>query len=295
MQYLMLNIEKPVEYVSGGRFITEIPWSHSKRIIDSFEIIIGINETLYIEQDSIKYEVKPGQTLLLFPHHLHHGYKICNKHVSFYWFHFLCPDALIKEQISKEAVMKIRTDPFKSGTVKDISIPKFATPNAIQRLYILSNQLLHVDNSHYYTRLSMDYLLTSLLIELSEQTISQSVLPNNDFESDFNINRIMEWTRVNSHSAITVADVAEKFSYHKDYLSRFFKQKTGKTLQEYIHSLKISKAKDLLTGTQMNIKAISNQVGIMDEKYFMRLFKKYEKMTPSQYRKAYGKIHFNSR
>ncbi len=43
---------------------------------------------------------------------------------------------------------------------------------------------------------------------------------------------------------ISVTDVAQKFMYNKDYLSRFFfKKKDRFTLQEYIHLMKISKAK----------------------------------------------------
>jgi AraC-like DNA-binding protein len=294
MNYLKVNIEKPVKYISGGRFVTEVPWIHSKRNIDSYLIIIGINETLFIEQGGLKYEVKPGETLLLFPNQTHQGYRICNRHVSYYWFHFLSNNATIQDQLDNEEIIKIRTEPESRSMIKDLYLPSYASPPAIQRLNILATQLLHVDNSNYFTKLSMDYLITSLLIELSEQTFSQSI-SNEDTNNDFNLNEIIEWTRINALEGITVADVAEKFCYHKDYLSRFFKNKTGKTIQEYIHVLRLSKAKDLLIGTRMNIKDISIHVGIIDEKYFMRLFKKYEKMTPTQYRKAFNKTHLNSK
>ncbi|MGI8384332.1 helix-turn-helix domain-containing protein [Robertmurraya sp. P23] len=63
---------------------------------------------------------------------------------------------------------------------------------------------------------------------------------------------------------------------------------------EYLHYLKIRKAKELLSSTSYIIKEISYQVGIYDEKYFMRLFKKHENMTPSEFRKAYSRINLNN-
>lgn len=61
----------------------------------------------------------------------------------------------------------------------------------------------------------------------------------------------------------------------------------------YIHDIKMTKAKELLTNTTMTVKEIAHHVGFSDEKYFMRLFKKYEKMTPSQFRNAYYLTHMN--
>ncbi|MCI2255727.1 AraC family transcriptional regulator [Domibacillus sp. PGB-M46] len=57
--------------------------------------------------------------------------------------------------------------------------------------------------------------------------------------------------------------------------------------------LKLSKAKDLLTLSDESIGSIARTVGISDERYFMRLFKQYEKLTPSEYRKAYHRIQLN--
>ncbi|SER90816.1 AraC-type DNA-binding protein [Gracilibacillus ureilyticus] len=296
MEYLKLNIEKPVQYISGGQFITNKEWKHEKRVIDSYEMIIGVNDTLYIEQDGIKYEVKPGEVLFILPHTIHKGYKICNKFISFYWFHFISDTIYRGKEINDTTVLKIRTTPEISHLIKDIYLPRYGSPIAVQRLNILANQLLDVDNSNYYTRMSLNYLMTSLLIELSEQTFLHSINRQDSLsETDINIHFILEWTRINAFDGITVSDIAEQFSYNKDYLSRHFKQRTGKTLQSYLHSLRISKAKDLLTGSRQNIKVIANRVGIDDEKYFMRLFKKYEKITPTEYRKAFSKTHLNNK
>ncbi|WP_408011803.1 helix-turn-helix domain-containing protein [Pseudalkalibacillus sp. A8] len=105
--------------------------------------------------------------------------------------------------------------------------------------------------------------------------------------------KIVEWLRIHTTDNISVTSVAEQFNYNKDYLSHIFKQKIGINIQEYIHILKVSKAKDLLSSTNLGIKEIAYTIGISDEKYFMKLFKKYEKLTPTEFRKAYYRTHLN--
>lgn len=297
MLFVKANIKTPTEFISGGQFVSEIPWIHSKRNIDSFEIIIGVNKNLYMQQGDTRYEVMPGNVLLLLPGHTHQGYSYCDANLSFYWFHFhLTGDyKIIDMDTMDQDVSTFRTDPDSHRNISDIYIPIFSKPPGIERINILFNQLLHVVNSNYYTFYSGHYLLTSLLIELSEQTITNFNVPQNKVSQDMNLAKIMEWTRIHAMGDITVSSIAEKFNYNRDYLSRFFKQKSGMNLQEYIHLQKISKAKDLLSRSTQNIKDIAQTVGIRDEKYFMKLFKKYEKMTPTEFRQAFYRTHMNNK
>lgn len=295
MKVLKININKPVHFISGGLFITERPWIHSQRIIDSFEIIIGLNKILYIQEGSTKYEVKPGDVLLLLPNRIHKGYIECDEDLSFYWFHFYCQEHhdIMDKSTANEELLLITTHSLSQHPIADIYVPLFCTPANLDRINILSQQLLHVANSNYYIYHGANYLLTSLLIELSEQYIVSEIKQSRT-QSDLNLEKIKEWIRINIHNDISVASIAEKFNYNKTYLSRLFKQKTGMSLLEYLHYMKIRKAKQLLATTSYSIKEISYSVGIQDEKYFMRLFKKHENMTPSEFRKAYYRIHMNN-
>ncbi|GGG25758.1 helix-turn-helix domain-containing protein [Paenibacillus abyssi] len=295
MKYFKTSIDKPVEFISCGLFVSNVPWTHTSRTIDSFEIIIGVNKCLYIAQNNVEYKVGPGDVLLLLPGHVHHGYKPCEEDVSFSWFHFLVDEIyeLLDEEALTEQLTKLKKPEAPKHT-SDVFIPLLSAPSRIERVNILFQQLQHVVNSNYYTHLAAHYITTSLLIELSEQMISDYYISPGMSQGDWNISEIIEWIRVHAMEDISVSDVAEKFVYNRDYLSRFFKRKTGFNLQEYIHLMKISKAKDMLTRGSRSIKYISDYVGFNDEKYFMRLFKKYENMTPTEYRKAFYKIHMNN-
>jgi AraC-like DNA-binding protein len=295
MRYFKTGIERPSEFISGGLFVSDGPWIHANRIVESFEVIIGINKCLYISQGKVEYEVNPGDVLLLLPGQVHEGYKECEEGVSFFWLHFLAGENYeIFEEDGLASQLSKLNKPDSTKYSSEVYIPLFSAPRRIERINILFQQILHVVSSNYYTRQAANYITTSLLIELSEQMISDYYTSSQLSQSDYNISEIVEWIRIHALDDISAADVAEKFTYNKDYLSRFFKKKTGFNLQEYIHLMKIAKAKDLLTRSMRSIKYISERVGFNDEKYFMRLFKRYENMTPTEYRKAFYKIHMNN-
>lgn len=295
VKLLQADITTPIEFVSGGQFISDSPWIHSRRMIDSFEMIIGVKETLYIEQEGIQYAVRPGDLLLLLPNRIHQGYAPSLKGLSFYWFHFIClgEHRIVDFQTVADDIYLLQTNSESHRFNTSVYIPLFFTPSTIERINIIFQQLQHLNNSDYTTHFGVHYFLTSLLIELSEQTIASFHPEISQSEGDNNLARIMEWVRIHALDPISVTTIADKFSYNKDYLSRYFKKKTGMNLLEYIHVLKISKAKDLLFHTTHSIKEISYLVGIRDEKYFMKLFKKYEKITPTEFRKAYYMTHMN--
>lgn len=95
---------------------------------------------------------------------------------------------------------------------------------------------------------------------------------------------IIEYINEHYDEEIMVKKLAEIFNYDKDYLSRSFKKNVGKTIIEYLNELRISKAKPLLATTNMSITEIAMQLGFSTSTYFIRIFKKYNVLTPSSYR-----------
>ena len=91
----------------------------------------------------------------------------------------------------------------------------------------------------------------------------------------------------------SLSKIAFEFNYSKEHLSRLFKLSTATTINSYISSIRVAKAKELLLLTDFTIAEISKMVGMEDDKYFYRLFKKHEKITPKEFRYSYNKVHLN--
>ncbi len=83
---------------------------------------------------------------------------------------------------------------------------------------------------------------------------------------------------------INLSDLAEKYKLSYSYLSLLFKKETNLNIIDYLNSVRIERAKELMQDPTMRVSEISDMVGIADSHYFARLFKKYTGKSPTEYR-----------
>jgi YesN/AraC family two-component response regulator len=88
---------------------------------------------------------------------------------------------------------------------------------------------------------------------------------------------------------LSVSFIAEIFEVNETYLSRYFKKKTDMGLLEYIHKVRIEKAKLYMKEQKFSVKQIAEKVGFYNSVAFIRVFKKYEGITPGKYMKLLKK------
>lgn len=79
--------------------------------------------------------------------------------------------------------------------------------------------------------------------------------------------------------------MADEFKMSLPYLSQYFKNHTGKNLSDYVTDIKIDKAKELLTETELPVKEIAVQIGYYNVNSFQRRFKQMTGCTPGDYRR----------
>lgn len=99
----------------------------------------------------------------------------------------------------------------------------------------------------------------------------------------------------NYDRSIQVKDVAAAVNLHPGYVQRIFRTNTGKTLIEYLTSLRIDKAKMLLLNTDIPVADVSDYVGIGSRQYFHAVFKKKTGLTPIEYRRTHNKQLYDVR
>ena len=78
--------------------------------------------------------------------------------------------------------------------------------------------------------------------------------------------------------------LASYVNFSPNHLSMMFGQQTGKTFIKYLTDFRMNKAKELLRCTNKRSVDISVEVGYKDPHYFSYCFKKYQGVTPTQYR-----------
>ncbi|MCR6095083.1 response regulator [Salipaludibacillus agaradhaerens] len=86
-------------------------------------------------------------------------------------------------------------------------------------------------------------------------------------------------------SKIGIKEVANAVHLNPNYLSVLFKEHLGITFSDYVTRRRLQHAKHLLLSTNLPVAVIAEQAGYQTAKYFIKLFKDNEGITPSQYRK----------
>lgn len=86
----------------------------------------------------------------------------------------------------------------------------------------------------------------------------------------------------------SLVDSARYSGLSPSYFSRLFKKSTGKTYSEYIISVRLLCARNLLMLTDKNLEEIASEIGFPNGNYVSTVFRKYFKMTPTVYKKKYS-------
>lgn len=116
---------------------------------------------------------------------------------------------------------------------------------------------------------------------------TQGVPKKDPDETNFTMKRIQIYMEENfSDPNLTAASLAEHFAVSTSYLSRAFKRQTGDTPIDYLHKCRLNRAKTLLRDTTSSVKDIALEVGYPDSGALLRQMRKYEGITPGQYRSS---------
>ena len=98
--------------------------------------------------------------------------------------------------------------------------------------------------------------------------------------------KAVDYINFNFASEITMDDLCAVSGVSKQYLCLLFRNTLSTRPMEYIAKRRIQAAKELLVSTNKGIEDISEEVGFCTASYFCKLFKRYEGMTPSAFRRS---------
>lgn len=123
-----------------------------------------------------------------------------------------------------------------------------------------------------------------------EQTreISRNMESAREKQSESVMEKAKAYIRQNFQKDVTLDEVSKIVDISPYYFSKLFKQETGENFIEYLTKIRMKNAEELLHDSAYSIKEICAMSGYGDPNYFSRIFKKYEGVTPSEYRERLG-------
>ena len=148
----------------------------------------------------------------------------------------------------------------------------------INDIYLISNSSDYMRDMNLYDK------ITSVLTNIMSETIYDNQINR---KRKYDLSQIKTYIDNNYISNISLDELSNKFFINKFYLTRAFKEAYGITINNYLVSKKITKAKQQLRFSNISIEEIAISCGISDANYFSRLFKKIEGITPIEYRKMW--------
>ncbi|MBP3814818.1 MAG: helix-turn-helix transcriptional regulator, partial [Butyrivibrio sp.] len=116
------------------------------------------------------------------------------------------------------------------------------------------------------------------------QTACSDVVSKREERSNDIIRTAMEYINDNYSKEISLDEVSRQVNISPYYFSKIFKEESGLNFIEYLTNVRIDKAKELLSGTDMSIKEVCATCGYTDPNYFSRSFKKNVGVTPTEFK-----------
>jgi YesN/AraC family two-component response regulator len=95
---------------------------------------------------------------------------------------------------------------------------------------------------------------------------------------------VVQYLHSNYASEINFTSIAENYRFSASYLTKIFREHTGKPPIRYLIEYRVQVAKGLLRDTNLSVKEIAEKTGFVDQFYFSKCFKSYCGVTPTQYK-----------
>lgn len=99
---------------------------------------------------------------------------------------------------------------------------------------------------------------------------------------DSRIQKVMEYVAAHYYEQIKLSDVAQMVSLNPTYFGSLFKTQTNMTFQQYITSVRIDQAENMLLYGENNVGEVAEMCGFSDVFYFSKVFSKLKGISPSK-------------
>lgn len=280
------------------------PYVHRKRKAGEYIVYVIRHGEMVLTEDGEPVTLVPGDICVLDKDRTHVGVKATE--CEYYYIHFSHEDIRLEDRPEEEwmkLLLEERQDSlgsdkfsYSSCDQNVIYLPKcWHVSNAGDRIRI--NELLKEAVRENYDPLEGYKMLCACKVQQAFIEMSRSFTTG---ERDKFIHRlpgyypkvqeILEWLNREYAREITSVMLEEELGGNFDYMNRVFKKVTGHTVFQYLTRLRISHARLLVLHTSMKMGEIGEKVGIPDEYYFNRVFKKYVGMPPAAYSRAGRKV-----
>lgn len=293
MNYLVFTCPPMPHFIVGGECLVRPGDTHERRIIhNTFDLIYVVEGTLYLAQDGREFVLEAGQYVILYPETQHKGSRVCTEVTRYYWLHFYTEGAFSYTEVRPKAQSIPRANPrtyYKKESFQ-IIMPRSGTVLLHERKEVeghwASLSQVHIDK---YAGTKRYPSITRSQLEQQAAFLRLLTLlfrPYTQRQEACSAAREMrDYLLVYYKEDYSLEQLSQQFSYSASHLIRTFRKTYGVSPGQYVLQLRIYAALHLLVDTDLPIYCISEEVGFRSPAYFIKQFKYYTHVTPTEYRR----------
>jgi two-component system, response regulator YesN len=208
-----------------------------------------------------------------------------------------CPISRLLDKEMSELVIAVKEKDSKRvkvilTVITQTAVEKNLDPEELKmviarRIRLIELQFIETGNEEFYSFLEECSRLSDV-VKLVENKLTQLIQWNGKMDGassrEPKLQEIDQYIVQNLSENVTSTDVAAHLYMNPSYFSRYFKRLTGENFTDYVHRFKIGVAIKILEQTGESVEEVAIKCGYSDRTYFSKVFKKYTKMTPREYR-----------
>lgn len=256
-----------------------------------YELIVVADGTVHLQLEQERLSMQSGQVLLLRPWEQHQGLHAKERQGKFFWVQFSCEPGLKPFELNRSAELDIfhaertelRTNDARHEDL--IVVPRHFAISECYKLLGMFEELVHtLKKPKGYFRFQATVLLSGMLHLLASEFLEKSHLEQDYPASYITFRKLVDQLNNYYDEDINKERLEQTVGRKFEYMCQVFKKYAQTNIHQYIHQLRVQRAKHLLHHTGHTVKEIAEQVGYSDPFVFSRMFKKIEGVAPQFYR-----------
>lgn len=274
--------------------ITNDRYKVPTRTIYDYEMIYVVDGGCNYWIQGTEYVLRAGDLLLMPPHTEHHCSVARQGNFRYFAVHFDLIDMGEGYDFSEEEYLKwdyIALDHIPAqeelALRPIVKLGEFEIPYVVHlqnplKYYAPFCELAKAYAQQGYGR---ELIMRACMLKIWSWLVSELASRKREEEerSSGHLLAVIQYLHSHYDEQIDIHQLARLVHLTPNYLRVLFKRQTGNTILEYLHHLRMEKAKQLLLERKYTVTEISYMVGFRDVHYFSKMFKKSEGYPPRQY------------
>lgn len=282
LSYISFYLPPFPTFIKGGEAVFTKGNKHVRRTYTVFDLLYVLKGEIHIAEHNKNFTVREGEYVILVPGLEHYGHKGCEVETHYVWLHFNIEGQyeIVPKQHLDWSKLLIKEGNFEESALFHFYIPQYNVITQRELFEQLLKQLTMLESEQTPDhKLRQQILFQDILLQLQKQAMQIPSATEKVSEE------VLRFIRENYQKPINMSDISTSLHFNPDYITRCVQKTIGISPSQYLNQYRIAKAKSLLATTNDKISSVCKDVGIEDQGYFSKLFRKMEGMSPGEYRR----------